>query len=125
MGAWGSDIELHERVNKELRRGQEEIDGEKTEYLANKSCSTKQRCPLSSTNLTESEEAGEKVIGLEPCDHSVSSDGGGVHAKKSQCDTYQEAQSEDGSRQDDNDHDVIATNVGRDWKDNDGDEDNT
>ena len=33
-GAWGSDIELHERVDKELRRRQEEIDGEKTEYLA-------------------------------------------------------------------------------------------
>jgi len=123
--AWGSGIELAERVNKELRWGQEEIDGEKTEYLANKSSSTKQGCPLSSTNLTESEEAGEKVIGLELCDHSVGVDGGGVHAKESQCDTYQEAQTKNCSQQDDNDHDVIATNVGGNRKDNDGDEDNT
>ena len=80
---------------------------------------------MSCANLTEPEEGGEKVVSLEPCDHSVSSDGGGVHAKKRQCDTYQEAQSEDGSRQNDNDHDVIATNVNGDRKDNDGDEDNT
>ena len=33
-GAWGSGIELGEWVEEELRWGQEEVDGDKTEYLA-------------------------------------------------------------------------------------------
>jgi len=82
-GAWGSGVELAEGVDEELRRGKEEIDGEKAEYLANKSSSAKQGGPLSSTNLAEPQEGSEQVIGLQPCDHSVGGDGGGVHAKES------------------------------------------
>ena len=51
---------------------------------------------------------------MEPCNHSVSGDGVRVHANESQDDTNNSTQSKDGSKEDDKDHDVIATNIGGD-----------
>ena len=86
-------------------------------HHTNKISSPKQRSPLSRTNLTKPEEGGEEVVGLEPCDHPVCGHGSRVHAKESKNDAYHEAKPKNGSQQDDNDHDVVAPNVGGDRKD--------
>ena len=75
--------------------------------------------------MTEPEEGGEKVVSLEPCDHSVSGDGGGIHAKDSQGDTDQASKAKNGSKQDDKDHDVVATNIRGDRQEDQGYKDNT
>ena len=79
---------------------------------------------MSCANLTEPEEGGEKVVSLEPCDHSVSGDGGGIHAKDSQDDTDQGSKAKKGGKQDDKDHDVVATNICGDRQEDHGDKDN-
>jgi len=80
---------------------------------------------LSRTNLTKPEEGGEKVVCLEPSDHSVGGDGGGVHAKESKNNAYNEAKPKNGSQQDDNDHNVVAANICGDRNGDDGDKNNT
>ena len=75
--------------------------------------------------MTKPEEGGEKVVCLEPSDHSVSGDGGGVHAKESKDNAYNEAEPKNGSQQDDNDHNVVAANICGDRNGDDGDKNNT
>jgi len=69
--------------------------------------------------LAEPEEGSEEVVGLKPGDHPVCDDVVGVHPTYSKNDTYQSRETKNSSHQDDNDHDVIATNVDGDRKDSD------
>ena len=75
--------------------------------------------------MTEPKVGCEEVVGLEPGDHPVCGDGGGVHTKESKNNADHEAKPKHGRQQDDNDHDVVTDNVGGDRNDDDGDKYNT
>ena len=94
-------------------------------HITNKIGCSKYRYPLSRTNLAEPEEGGEEVVGLEPRDHPVSGDGGGVHTKESKNDTYHETKTKNGSQKEYKDHNVVAPNVCGDRKDDYCDKNNT
>ena len=61
--------------------------------------------------MTKSEEGSEEVVCLEPGDHPVSGDGGGIHVTTNKNNAEHGRETKDSSQQDDNDHDVVAPDV--------------
>ena len=72
---------------------------------------SKNNGPLALTNLTESEERSENAVIVAASEDLVGGDGGGVHPKHCQDDTDKNTNTEDGSEEDDNDHDVVSSNI--------------
>jgi len=125
-GPGGSGVELAEGMDQQLRRRKKKIDRYKTEDLSDKCCSTKKGRPVSScTYLTEPKEGHEEIVGAKPCDHPVGRYCGWIHPEEGQADADESSETEDSKQEDDEDHDVVATDVGGDWHNYHGHKDNT
>jgi len=109
--SWRGCIELGEWMDQQLGWRKEQIYCNKTEQFTYDIDTSKNNGPFSLANLAESEEGSENTVSIAAGENLVSGDGGRVHPKHVQDDADEDTNSQDCSKEDDNDHDVVPPNV--------------